>query len=156
MINDFGILISHGGQNHSWKDLMIFLKSKYPDIELFELSLQNNNGNTVIEKLSETVCEECNYAIVIMTKEDELKNGKFLARQNVVHELGYCQGVLGRHNVLLILEKGVEKFSNIGGLVYEEFQLNIREVFSKVENHIDEAIELWEDGEDEYGDCDDD
>ena len=150
---EFGVFISHGGKSHVWKDIMIHLQNKY-DIGIYELSHQKSKGLTVIEKLNRVICEDCDYAIVIMTKEDETKDGKMQARPNVMHELGYCQGVLGRHNVLLLCEKGVEIFSNISGIVREEFDgENIKSAFSVIDEHLEEAHERWEDDEMEYGEC---
>jgi predicted nucleotide-binding protein len=39
-------------------------------------------------------------------------------RQNVIFELGFFFGKLGRQRVTVLLEKGVEKPSDIEGLVY--------------------------------------
>lgn len=128
---------------------------KVPEIGVYELSEQKNHGQTVIEKLNTVICEDCDYAIVIMTKEDQTADGKWQPRPNVIHELGYCQGVLGRRNVLLLCERGVETFSNISGIVREDFDgNNIKSTFSVIDEHLEEVIELWENDELEYGDCD--
>ena len=42
------------------------------------------------------------------------------ARQNVVFEAGYFIGKLGRSNVILIADKGVEIPSDLQGVVYTE------------------------------------
>ncbi len=46
------------------------------------------------------------------------------ARQNVVHELGFFQGKYGRDKVILLVEEGLELFSNISGIVYSRFESN--------------------------------
>ena len=64
------------------------------------------------------------FAIILLTpddvgapkdKQDELKPR---ARQNVVLELGYFMGKLGRERVCPLLKDEVEKPSDIDGLVY--------------------------------------
>jgi hypothetical protein len=50
------------------------------------------------------------------TGEDETKDGKLLARQNVVHEAGLFQGKLGFTRAIILLEEVTEEFSNLAGL----------------------------------------
>ena len=82
-----------------------------------------NNGLTIVEKL-ERASNYCNAAIILLTKDDETKDGGMRARQNVIHEIGFFQGKLGRKNVILLCEEGVEIFSNISGIVRISFSLN--------------------------------
>lgn len=156
MDDNFGVFISHGGKSKVWQELARYIEKKL-DIETYELSEQINKGRAVIEKLEDILCEKCDYAIVILTAEDELNDGTLRARQNVIHELGLCHGVLGREHILILRQKGVDIFSNISGLVYEEFEGdNIKSVFHKVIEHLEEALENWEDGDYEYGICEED
>jgi len=68
-----------------------------------------------------------------MTGEDETKDGKLLARQNVVHEAGLFQGRLGFSQAIILLEEGTEEFSNIAGLQQIRFPKGkIRETFGDV------------------------
>jgi predicted nucleotide-binding protein len=59
-----------------------------------------------------------------MTGDDELRDGGVRARQNVIHELGFFQGRYGRDKVILLVEEGVELFSNISGIIYIRFDPN--------------------------------
>jgi predicted nucleotide-binding protein len=43
------------------------------------------------------------------------------ARQNVVFEMGYFIGKLGRDRVFLLLENGVDKPGDLDGIVYTSF-----------------------------------
>ncbi len=96
------------------------------DLELKPIILQEepDEGNTVIEKL-ERCSSNVGYAIALVTpddigtlkdKEDDELNPR--ARQNVVFELGYFMGKLGRERVCLLLKDQVELPSDIGGIVY--------------------------------------
>ena len=42
------------------------------------------------------------------------------ARQNVVLETGYFMGKLGRENVVLLADKGIEMPSDLSGVVYTD------------------------------------
>lgn len=55
-------------------------------------------------------------AFLVMTAEDELKDGSKHARMNVMHEAGLFQGRLGFSPAIIVLEEGCEEFSNIQGL----------------------------------------
>lgn len=82
----------------------------------------NGGLNTIIEKFEQN--SDVRFAIVLFTSDDigykkgDEANGKTRARQNVVFELGYFIGKLGRQNVSIIND-GVEELpSDIQGVVY--------------------------------------
>lgn len=82
---------------------------------------QANEGRTIIEKFEAHA--DASFAVVLLTPDDEgkAKNVTALqprARQNVVLELGYFIGRLGRKNVCPIYVEGVELPSDVTGLVY--------------------------------------
>ena len=86
---------------------------------------QPNQGRTVIEKF-ETHGETAGFAIALLSADDEgrAKSGGDLApraRQNVVLELGYFVGKLGRNNVCALKRGDIELPSDIVGVVYEPF-----------------------------------
>jgi predicted nucleotide-binding protein len=81
-----------------------------------------NGGKTIIEKF-EANSSEAQYAIILLTADDEggTKGSgdlKSRARQNVVFEMGYFMGKLGRNRVFPLLEDGVEKPGDLDGIVY--------------------------------------
>ena len=54
-------------------------------------------------------------------------------QQNVVHEIGLFQGRLGFARGIILLEEGVEEFSNISGIEQIRFNTGrIRETFGEV------------------------
>lgn len=92
------------------------------------LSEQANGGKTVIEKFEEN-SEQVNYAIILMTADDEGKAVKdtdyrLRARQNVILEMGYFMSRLKRSNVFLLLEDDIELPSDINGVVYASVREN--------------------------------
>ncbi|HEY4327986.1 MAG TPA: nucleotide-binding protein [Mucilaginibacter sp.] len=84
---------------------------------------QANAGKTIIEKFEEH--SNVDFAIVILTDDDFGKARKDdslnpRARQNVILELGYFIGKLGRNRVCPLYSKGVELPSDLYGLLYLE------------------------------------
>lgn len=82
---------------------------------------QANAGRTVIENFE--THSNVGFAIILLSDDDEGKSKveielKKRARQNVVMELGYFMGKLGRSRVLPLYSKGVELPSDIHGLLY--------------------------------------
>lgn len=132
------IFISHGHNELlklKLKDFIVTRLKRTPVI----LSEQPSKGLTIVEKL-ENVSEQCSFAIVLMTKDDEQKDGGVRARQNVIHEIGFFQGKYGRRNVVLLAERGVEFFSNISGIVRIEFDAaNFETVFEPLRIEIEES-----------------
>ena len=82
-----------------------------------------NEGRTVIEKVE--AHGDVGFAIVLLTPDDEgsLKGGTPAprARQNVLLELGYFIGRLGRNRVCALKRGDLEIPSDFGGVVYEPF-----------------------------------
>lgn len=132
------IFLSHGHNELKLK-LKDFLLSRLKQTPIV-LAEQPSRGLTIVEKL-ERVSQECWFAIILMTKDDDQKDGGVRARQNVVHEIGFFQGRYGRRNVVLLAERGVEVFSNISGIVRIEFEPDhFTEVFEPLRLEIEAAI----------------
>lgn len=94
------------------------------DLEPVILHEQENNGKTIIEKF-ESNAETCGFAIILLTaddwgytKEENDASKRPRARQNVVFEMGFFMGKLGRDRVFLLLDKGVDKPGDLDGIVY--------------------------------------
>jgi CheY-like chemotaxis protein len=113
------VFLSHGHNELLLLRLKNFLATslKLDTVVLKELP---SRGLTVVEKL-ERASEKCSFAVILLTRDDEQHDGALRARQNVIHELGFCQGKYGRQNVVLLAERGVELFTNISGIVRVEF-----------------------------------
>lgn len=83
---------------------------------------QADGGKTIIEKFEEN-SSEVGFAVILLTADDDGKakketDYKSRARQNVVFEMGYFIGKLGRNRVFLLLAEGVEKPGDLDGIVY--------------------------------------
>jgi predicted nucleotide-binding protein len=136
---EFTIFISHGRSN-LWKDVERYVEKEL-EFPVIVLSEEVNRGRTIVEKLEQEI-EACHFARIIMTADDIQVDETIRARQNVVHEIGYCQGYLGRENVLVLRQDSVSEFSNISGIVYEQFNgENIKTTFPRIAKEIESALE---------------
>jgi predicted nucleotide-binding protein len=125
------VFISHGHDEVAKLRLKDFIRERL-GMEPVILAEQPDLGLTVVEKL-EKYGPECDFALIILTADDQTASGGARARQNVTHELGFFHGVLGRDRVLLLKQAGVELFSNISGLIYKEFERDsIASVFEDI------------------------
>jgi predicted nucleotide-binding protein len=115
------VFIVHG-HNEGIKQSVARLVEKL-DIEAIILHEQPNKGRTIIEKFVEY--SDVNFAIVLLTADDigrqSIKSDDSLkprARQNVILELGFFLGKLGRSNVCALYEEGVEIPSDYQGVIF--------------------------------------
>jgi predicted nucleotide-binding protein len=91
-------------------------------VEPIILHERPNGGGTILEKF-EKHSAAAPYAIVLLTGDDEGGKAGDLhprARQNVILELGFFWGSLGRERLCVLYERGVELPSDLHGLVHVE------------------------------------
>jgi predicted nucleotide-binding protein len=120
------IFLVHGRDNELKETTARFLEKL--GLNPIILHEQPNNGKTIIEKFE--AYSDVSFAIILMTPddiggiaEDENKLSR-RARQNVVFELGYFIGKLGRKNVVALLKGDVEIPSDYHGVIYIEIDKN--------------------------------
>lgn len=114
------IFIVHGRDRSMRETVEKYVKEL--GLEPIVLSKQASKGKTIIEKI-EQCANECSYAIVLFSPDDlgKYKDDAQLeqrARQNVVLELGFMWGKLGRHKVAMLYRENVEKPSDADGIVH--------------------------------------
>lgn len=97
-------------------------------LEAIILHEQPNKGNTIIEKFKEY--SNVGFAVILLSpddigysKKDKPENRKYRARQNVIFEMGYFTGALGRNKVVVLYENKEEfEFpSDYQGVVYTSY-----------------------------------
>jgi predicted nucleotide-binding protein len=115
------IFIVHGHNDHVKIDVARTLEKL--GLEPVILSEQPSQGQTVIEKFE--LHSNVGFAVVLLTGDDlgriktaVIDEDKYRARQNVILELGYFIGKLGRSNVFPMYEDGVEFPSDLHGIIY--------------------------------------
>jgi predicted nucleotide-binding protein len=97
----------------------------------------------------EAMVSQCGYAVIVLTKDDQVigrttvsvqedsPRGRKRGRQNVIHEIGYCQGRMGVERVLILFEDGVEIPSNIAYLHGQPIKSgNIEDVYRFLAKHL--------------------
>ena len=126
------IFVGHG---HSplWAQVTQFLQNNLGCENVIYFEKESRTGKHIGDILK-GFANEAKFAIVLMTAEDETKEDKIRARQNVIHEIGFFQGKLGFEKVAILKEDKVEKFSNIDGFQYIEFSgNNIKQTFFELQ-----------------------
>jgi predicted nucleotide-binding protein len=111
--------------------------------EVITRKLEPRQTTTDIEVL-ERETGECAFAILVLTQ----SSGR--SRENICHEIGYCQGTFGHENVLVLRQDGVEAFAGLNGIMYEVFAGdNIKSTFPRIRAEIDAALERFTSEEDD-------
>lgn len=81
---------------------------------------QADKGRSIIDKLiGESLSS--NYAIALLSPDDKLENGSERARQNVILEMGYFIGKLGKERVRLLRKGEIDIPSDLYGILYETY-----------------------------------
>ncbi|MGR9438413.1 TIR domain-containing protein (plasmid) [Rhizobium leguminosarum] len=116
------VFIVHGHDDGALDKLARFLERL--KLEVIILKEQPNQGRTIIEKY-EGCAEEVGFAVVLLTPDDvgssvAVPGQAQRARQNVIFELGYFSGKLGRGKVCLLRKGNVEIPSDLFGVVYTD------------------------------------
>jgi predicted nucleotide-binding protein len=107
------VFIGHG-QSPLWRELKDFVADRL-GLDWDEFNRTPTAGLATSERL-EQMLDEGSFALLVLTAEDQRKDGTLVARQNVIHEAGLFQGRLGWRKAIILLEEGCEEFSNIEGL----------------------------------------
>jgi len=105
------------------------------ELQLKTVSYESESrvGLSIVPILEEML-GQATFAVLILTREDETAEGLWRTRQNVIHEAGLFQGHLGFQRVVMLVQSGLENFSNVAGLQYIEFQGdNIEQTFWEVQ-----------------------
>lgn len=110
------VFIVHGHDDGLKTELQLFLtRAGVNNIVLHE---QADKGRTIIDKLVQESLNS-NYAIALLSPDDKLENGISRARQNVILEIGYFMGKLGKERVRILKKGDVDIPSDLQGVLYE-------------------------------------
>lgn len=125
------VFIGHG-RSKLWARLSVFIKDELK-IETVCYESEPRVGETIVPIL-EKMLTQATFAVLVLTAEDQMEEGQARARQNVIHEAGLFQGRLGFDKAILLVQRGLESFSNIDGLQYIPFsEENIEETFYQLQ-----------------------
>ena len=110
------VFVIYGGQPSEIQYLKMMLD--YNKVPYVILAKEVKTGETIIEAF-ERFASQADFAIALCTPEDEMKNGQWYVRQNVIFECGFFMARLGRKNVVLLNKRNNKEmelpsdFSNI-------------------------------------------
>jgi predicted nucleotide-binding protein len=136
------IFIVHGHDEQAKFELEIMLHRL--KLEPIILHRQPDKGRTIIEKF-EGESKSSDYAFVILTPDDDCllldkqtnkRKNVSRPRQNVLLELGFFIGSLGRHRVCTIYKEGVEIPSDIAGVLYKQFSKSVEELYGEIRKEL--------------------
>jgi len=112
------VFIGHG-RSKLWARAKMFLED---DLGLATVTYESEprTGESIVPIL-EKMLAQSTFAVLILTAEDESPQGHRRARQNVIHEAGLFQGRLGFRKAVLLIQEGLERFTNVEGLQHIPF-----------------------------------
>ena len=116
------VFVVHGHDEGAKQSVARFLERI--ELEAIILHEQPDQGLTIIEKF-EAYADQVGFAVILLTPDDI--GGPALAaaqaaraRQNVIFELGYFAGKLGRGRACLLRKGDVEIPTDLSGVIYSE------------------------------------
>jgi len=133
------IFIIHGHDTEALDDLISFLNENKttPIVIKKKASL---GANTIMEKF-EKYANSSVFAIALLTPDDKQaqaldEKDKHRARQNVILEMGWFMGKMGRKKIILVHKGAIELPSDIVGISYIKFQDKLEEIHEKIKDEL--------------------
>ena len=114
------VFLVHGKDDGAKETVARYLEQL--GLEPIVLHEQPNQGRTIIEKFEQYA--QVGFAVVLLTPDDEFSppeqggSIRFRARQNVILELGFFLGILGREKTLALHKGKLELPSDYDGVLY--------------------------------------
>ena len=119
---DGPLFVVHG-HDETKREQVVRLLERTTGRDVTVLHEQPNSGATILEKF-ERHAQSASFAVILLTGDDEgrargspselLPRG----RQNVILEMGFYWGCLGRTRLAMLVDEDVERPSDLDGLVY--------------------------------------
>lgn len=135
------VFLIHGRDEAKWRELKDIIQTEFRLNPIILMQQPDTGSKTVIEKF-EHYAEMCSYAIAVFTPDDEVSSDGEIylqARPNVIYELGWFCGRLGRDNVMMLLREGTSMFSDFGGIIQKRFTTNISERVIEIRRDLEVA-----------------
>lgn len=134
------VMMVHGHDRNAVLEVKDFLRARYPFVDPVMMALETLGGTTLPEKF-ERLAAEARGAIAILTPDDigaarAAATPNARARQNVVLEIGWFWGRLGRSRCLLLSQGTLEIPSDLSGVDCLEYVRSPREHFHSLDDFI--------------------
>lgn len=140
MLNSKTVFIIHGHDEINLLRLKDALREKW-HLESIVLKNEADEGRTLIEKF-EQEAQRAGFALALFSPDDMVQDAKtqyFQPRPNVVFELGWFYGRLGRKNVCILSKIGTNIHSDLDGIMRKDFTESVEEKFSELETELKKA-----------------
>jgi len=134
------VFIVHGHDEANLMRLRNLLKDRV-GLSPVILMDEPSSGRTIIEKF-ERSANEAAFCFVLMTPDDQVKTDQgdaTQARPNVIFELGWFYGRLGRSRVCILCQRGTSIHSDLSGIVRIEFIEKVEEAIPGIEMELRQA-----------------
>lgn len=134
------VFIVHGHDELNLLRTKELLRERWA-FEPIVLSSQPGKGRTIIEKF-EDEAQRASFAFVLLTPDDVIQNdgsGYSQARPNVIFELGWFYGRLGRGRVCILFKEGTKIHSDLDGVSRIQFKDSVVESMVQIETELVEA-----------------
>jgi predicted nucleotide-binding protein len=131
------VFIVHGHDEANTHRLQSMLRDRFK-LEPIVMAEAPGQGRALIEKF-EQLADQCAFAFVLLTPDDEVSagGGEYTqARPNVVFELGWLYGRLGRERVVMLLREGTRIHSDLDGVSRIQFIRSVEEKIIDIEREL--------------------
>jgi predicted nucleotide-binding protein len=128
------VFIVHGHDHDSKNELESFLWRV--GLEPIILHEQAKRGRTILEQF-EKYAADVGFAFILLTPDDfggenQNKDIKPRARQNVILEMGYFWGMLGRERICCLSKGEVDPPSDMHGILLLKYNSSVEEQFYNI------------------------
>ena len=172
--NPFRIFKNHKGEEKVFTVFLIHGHS--PELEKVDkyireqlrfrtiVSVNDFKGGIILQKIKKAIWEECDCAVALLSPDDKLNEERSRARQNVIFEIGYCQGFWDYYYweddelepVILIKEKTVEINSDLNGVEFLEYESGrVRSIYKKLAQALENIYNYLDESKDRQPDIKD-
>lgn len=131
------VFIIHGHDELNLLRLKEIVRERW-QLNAVVLAKQASKGRTIIEKFEAEAQRAC-YAFALLTPDDMVtcKDQEYAqARPNVIFELGWFYGRLGRERVAILFKKGTQIHSDLDGICRIQFDKSVGEVVPEMEREL--------------------
>ena len=138
--NSESVFVVHGHDESNLRRLEDLIRDKWK-LNPIVLSSEPGKGRTIIEKF-EDEAQRASFAFVLLTPDDVIEtiSGTYAQeRPNVVFELGWFFGKLGRTRVCILSKEGTHIHSDLDGILRVQFHRSVHEVVGELERELLEA-----------------
>ena len=137
------VFIIHGHDRSAALELKELINDKFDALTAVLLDREAHAGRTLIEKF-EQVADDCGFAFAVFSPDDFVATDKeeyYQMRPNVVFELGWFYGKLGRKHTCVLYKEGTAVPTDLLGIGWHKFTDSVRDRFLEIEIELKAAYE---------------